>query len=735
MIAFATLSGTYSPNNYFYKPDYGSFGTEEWEEFNDCLDTADTQIEANKIMGEASVDTSGTPEANDISRFTDENTIEGLSYAELKAALDLEINTDIQAHSSSLDDFVTWAGGGWNIGRVITYSGAEGEPSYPDIQVFSDLTDMFVIHERGGLEADISAYDGLIKVSGGATSNLTIGISNNNIVEVDDADAANGNYARFTANGLEGRTIANMFTDMSIDDQLQNLTATEIAELEAIGDTTISSDQWGYLGAMGGQPLESESDPNVDTQGEIEAILTYALDDTAGNGDTDKLWSADKIYDQLALKITDTANAIDSDHYTDSSIDHEHLAPDVISGMTDVTSADADYMLIWDATDSALKKVDMGEVRGAGGGASELSDLSDVHTSTPTDKYVLIADGVDFESRQLTSDDLSDKASIAMLDEEEAVSNLWIYLNGLIMQSVTDSNELDMLSKLSFDRHRDGDPTSSVSDDDILGQIDFWAEGSYLGAIIRAVVDGTPGVDDMPTRLEFLTSPDDSATPTLRMAIDNAGNIKMGDGAWTNYVNVTNAGVLSLEGTANIEGIDATEAGYLATVTSNVQDQLDGKGDMNDVVDDTTPELGGNMELNEHNLDVSSALSSDHTYSGDIDYITAGESVVFGDVLYHKWADHEYYKAKADAAATAEAEVIALESKGDGQSCKVLRRGYIRDDSWNFSSCKVFLDTATAGLATNTVPSTSGHQVKAVGRAFHADKIYFNVSVDIGEVK
>ena len=66
-------------------------------------------------------------------------------------------------------------------------------------------------------------------------------------------------------------------------------------------------------------------------------------------------------------------NSIDSGMYVDASIDHEHLAPDVISGMADVTSVDADYILIWDATDSALKKCDMAEVRNAGGGFVDIS--------------------------------------------------------------------------------------------------------------------------------------------------------------------------------------------------------------------------------------------------------------------------------------------------------------------------------------------------------------------------
>lgn len=47
-------------------------------------------------------------------------------------------------------------------------------------------------------------------------------------------------------------------------------------------------------------------------------------------------------------------------------------------------------------------------VGAAGTGATQLSELTDVNTSTPTNKNVLIADGIDFESRQLVADDISD---------------------------------------------------------------------------------------------------------------------------------------------------------------------------------------------------------------------------------------------------------------------------------------------------------------------------------------
>ena len=45
------------------------------------------------------------------------------------------------------------------------------------------------------------------------------------------------------------------------------------------------------------------------------------------------------------------------------------------------------------------------------------------------------------------------------------------------------------------------------------------------GAAMRAYLEGTPGTNDMPTRLEFLTTPDGSATPVERMRITSVGHI------------------------------------------------------------------------------------------------------------------------------------------------------------------------------------------------------------------
>ncbi len=73
-----------------------------------------------------------------------------------------------------------------------------------------------------------------------------------------------------------------------------------------------------------------------------------------------------------------------------------------------------------------------------------------------------------------------------------------------------------------------------IADNDILGAIDFvgWDKdsgGNFLvGATIRAVVNGAPDENDMPTDLEFWTN-DGSSTATQRMTILESGNVGIGE--------------------------------------------------------------------------------------------------------------------------------------------------------------------------------------------------------------
>ena len=82
---------------------------------------------------------------------------------------------------------------------------------------------------------------------------------------------------------------------------------------------------------------------------------------------------------------------------------------------------------------------------------------------------------------------------------------------------------------------RDGGANGGrVQDNDDFGAISFQGfdgtgGASYRqGAEIRGAVDGTPGNANMPGRLEFLTTPNGSATPTERLRIGSSGQIGLG---------------------------------------------------------------------------------------------------------------------------------------------------------------------------------------------------------------
>jgi hypothetical protein len=73
-----------------------------------------------------------------------------------------------------------------------------------------------------------------------------------------------------------------------------------------------------------------------------------------------------------------------------------------------------------------------------------------------------------------------------------------------------------------------------VADDDRVGALAFnGADGSadVQLAGIDAFVDGTPGSNNMPGRLSFLTTPAGSATPVARMTIKSDGNVGIGTAA------------------------------------------------------------------------------------------------------------------------------------------------------------------------------------------------------------
>lgn len=169
---------------------------------------------------------------------------------------------------------------------------------------YFDLSDSALIlkvvpHEKGGLEADVSNYDGLILITGGATSNLTIGIADDNIVEMDDADAAVDDYCKLTVNGIVGRSYSEVKTDLSLN-YVENLKI----KLDATQAPTVNNDiDEGY--AVGSVWVDITNDKGYLCLDNADGAAVWTEVTLAGNGYTNLTSFVDQTAWRLFYSNTD----------------------------------------------------------------------------------------------------------------------------------------------------------------------------------------------------------------------------------------------------------------------------------------------------------------------------------------------------------------------------------------------------------------------------------------------
>lgn len=95
--------------------------------------------------------------------------------------------------------------------------------------------------EYGYIDQDVTSgssptFDGT-NFSGIPNTALTVGITDDDLVEIDSASVASGEYAKFTANGLESKSYAEVKTDLSLDN-VENLKV----KLDATAAPTVNND-------------------------------------------------------------------------------------------------------------------------------------------------------------------------------------------------------------------------------------------------------------------------------------------------------------------------------------------------------------------------------------------------------------------------------------------------------------------------------------------------------------
>jgi len=146
------------------------------------------------------------------------------------------------------------------------------------------------------------------------------------------------------------------------------------------------------------------------------------------------------------------------------------------------------------------------------------------------------------------------------------------------------------------------------------------------------------------------------------------------------------------------------------------------------ISEDASPQLGADLDLNEHNILMDIALDSDGEYQAVVLRTETVDENTFGfGGLLHMQPDGHFDDANNSALADMPCSAIAVET-GTG-SKKVMYIGFIRDDTWDFTVGDPVI-VGDNGTAISIAALDVGDYTQIVGIAKSADSMFFNPSLD-----
>lgn len=231
---------------------------------------------------------------------------------------------------------------------------------------------------------------------------------------------------------------------------------------------------------------------------------------------------------------------------------------------------------------------------------------------------------------------------------------------------------------------------------------------------------GTPGATTYLRGDNTWTTPSGSGDVSkVGTPVDNQVGVWTGDGTIEGTSGLTYDGAalgitgnITLSGT--VDGIDIATDVAANTAKTGVT------GEISNIVEDTSPQLGGTLEINEKAILIDAALASDHTWTGPTQLITAGENLAIFETAYLK-SDGKYWRIDADAEATAKGKIVmataAITADATGIVLLPGEFSFIRDDSTTKWTVTAAGDTMYLGLTVGELTNNiSGYTAGDIGR-------------------
>ena len=174
------------------------------------------------------------------------------------------------------------------------------------------------------------------------------------------------------------------------------------------------------------------------------------------------------------------------------------------------------------------------------------------------------------------------------------------------------------------------------------------------------------------------------------------------------------------------------EGKFLKVTVSGIEfSDVTSSGTSLSLVNDTAPQLGGDLDLNQKSILLDSTPTYDHTWNGTIFNGVAGENLILGDVCYLK-SDGKFWKSDAgDSVSVKGMLTMSTDSITATASGTFLKQGFIRDDSWDWVVGGNIYPIAGGGSPTQIEPCPdhfAGKLVRGVGSAYSSDVLWFEPS-------
>jgi len=399
-----------------------------------------------------------------------------------------------------------------------------------------------------------------------------------------------------------------------------------------------------FVGALTGNVTGNASGTAATVTGGTQASITSTANlvtvGTIGTG----VWQGTAIASGYiaadaitGAKIAD--DAIDSEHYTDGSIDNAHIADDAI---------DSEHYAAGsiDTAHIADNQITLAKMAGIARGKIIYGDASGdpaVLASGSANQVLTMTDGDDFDWATPTVGDITAVTAGVGLSGGGTAGALSIALD---------------LSELSTVTPADGDFFSTLDSD---------------------------GANEQKTTTTALATLFAGTSLTASSSV-----ISVDDDFLKNDANDTTSGIV-------------TAAGFTLADAANVSIGV--------------PLLAG----------------TDHTTTGITAQMLAGGAISAFDLVCIHSTTQEVVEADASAAATSRVIGIAPAAISDTATGTVLLQGFVRDDTWTWTTGGVLFLSETAGAMTHTAPTTDGAFVQAVGVALSPDVVYINPSIDVIE--